>query len=158
MNWKEQSELERETVTWLGKKNPIGIWQLDMRGGDFVSGPHFVKIAKSVLESRFCAISSDFCDFTRFQPDFTPFRFFQAIQPVMHVLTRKIVRFYESKRDFNNLDMWYIQLVPCLVYGIFFNLFLPALPSPTRLSRHPEHWSQWKSWWKTSLGKKKLSN
>jgi hypothetical protein len=26
----------------------------------------------------------------------------------MHVLTRKIVRFYESKRDFNNLD--YVHL------------------------------------------------
>ena len=37
------------------------------------------------------AISFDFCDFTRFQPDFTYFRFFQPIQPVMHVLTRKIV-------------------------------------------------------------------
>jgi hypothetical protein len=73
------------------------------RGGDFVSRPHFIKIAKSVLKSRFCAISSDFCNFTWFQPDFTHFRFFQAIQPVMHVLTRKIVRFYESKRDFNNL-------------------------------------------------------
>jgi hypothetical protein len=34
------------------------------RGGDFVSGPHFIKIAKSVMKSRFCAISSDFCDFT----------------------------------------------------------------------------------------------
>jgi hypothetical protein len=34
------------------------------RWGDFVSGPHFIKIAKSVLKSRFCAISSDFCDFT----------------------------------------------------------------------------------------------
>ena len=78
------------------------IWQLSKRG-DFVSGPYFVKIAKSVMKSRFCAISFDFCDFTRFQPDFTHFWFFQAIQPVMHVLTRKIVRFYESKRDFNNL-------------------------------------------------------
>jgi hypothetical protein len=73
-------------------------------GGYFVSAPHFGKIAKSVLKSRFCAISSDFYDFTRFQPDFIHFLFFQAIQHVMHVLTRKIVRFYESKRDFNNID------------------------------------------------------
>jgi len=100
LNWKEQSE-DSHVSPWLCRNNPIGIWQLSRRG-DFVSGPHFVKIAKSVLKSRFCAISSDFCDFTRFQPDFTHFRFFQAIQPVMHVLTRKIVWFYESKRDFNN--------------------------------------------------------
>jgi len=80
---------------------PIGAWQLD-QGGNFISAHHFGTIAKSVLKSRFCAISSNFCDFTRFQPDFTHFWFFQAIQPVMHVLTRKIVRFYESKRDFNN--------------------------------------------------------
>jgi hypothetical protein len=46
----------------------------------------------------------DFIRFLRFQPDFTHFWFFQAIQHVMHVLTHKIVRFYESKRDFNNID------------------------------------------------------
>jgi len=27
----------------------------------------------------------------------------------MHVLTRKIVRFYESKRDFNNLDKNFVK-------------------------------------------------
>jgi hypothetical protein len=44
-------------------------------------------------------------DFLRFQPDFTHFQFFQTIQHVKHVLTRKIVRFYELKRNFNNLDL-----------------------------------------------------
>jgi hypothetical protein len=82
--------------------------------GNFVSAPHFGTIAKSVLKSQFCAISSDFCDFTRFQPDFTNFWFFQVIQHVKHVLTRKIVRFYESKRDFNNLDWdftwWFMDI------------------------------------------------
>ena len=53
-------------------------------------------LAQSVLKSRFYVISFDFCDFTHF-------RFFQAIQHVKHVLTCKIVRFSESKRDFNNL-------------------------------------------------------
>jgi len=49
-------------------------------------------------------------DFLRFypiltiSPDFTHFLFFQTIQYVKYVLTRKIVWFYESKRDFNNLD------------------------------------------------------
>jgi hypothetical protein len=41
-------------------------------------------------------------------PDFIHFLFFQTIQHVKHVLTRKIVRFYESKRDFNNLDRNYL--------------------------------------------------
>jgi hypothetical protein len=50
-------------------------------------------------------------DFTRFHPifaispDFTHFRFFQAIQHVKHVLNHNVVRFYESKSDFNNLDI-----------------------------------------------------
>ena len=83
---------------------PIGAWQLD-HGGNFVSAHHFGTITKSVLKSRFCAISSDFCDFTRFQPDFTHFWFFQAIQHVKHVLTRNIIWFYESKCNFNNLDI-----------------------------------------------------
>jgi len=41
-------------------------------GGNFVSAPHFGTIAKSVMKSRFGAISFDFCDFTPIQPDFTP--------------------------------------------------------------------------------------
>ena len=85
-------------------------------GGNFVSAPHFGKIAKLVLKSLFCAISSDFYDFTRFQPDFTHFRFFQAIQHVMHVLTRKIIRFYESKHDFNNIEPVYNMLVFFLIF------------------------------------------
>ena len=94
---------------------PIGAWQLDHGGDILFQCMHFVTIVKSVLKSRFCAISSDFNDFTRFQPDFTHFRFFQTIQHVKHVLTRKIIRFYESKRDFNNLalrycDIWCISL------------------------------------------------
>jgi hypothetical protein len=65
---------------------------------------YFVEIVKTVLKSFFFAILPDFNDFTRFQPDFNHFRFFQTIQHVKHVLTCKIVRFYKSKRDFNNLD------------------------------------------------------
>ena len=51
---------------------------------------YFVEIVKTVLKSLFFAISPDFNDFTRFQPDFNHFRFFQTIQHVKHVLTRKI--------------------------------------------------------------------
>jgi len=92
------------------------IWQLSKRGR-FCFRALFIKIVKSVLKSRFCAISSDFCDFTWFQPDFIHFWFFQAIQPVMHVLTRKIVRFYESKRDFNNLALkfFFFNLISILI-------------------------------------------
>jgi hypothetical protein len=92
----------------------------------------FGEIAKSVLKSRFFAISPDVNDFTRFQPDFTHFRFFQTIQHAKHVLTRKIVRFYESKRDFNNLGIksstpeeffaftLYYYNIGCVCYSLFF--------------------------------------
>jgi hypothetical protein len=80
---------------------------------------HIGEIVQSVMKSRFYAISSDFNDFTRFQPDFTHFRFFQTIQHAKHVLTRKIVLFYETKRDFNNLAGDYHNpfLVMMLVRG-----------------------------------------
>jgi len=51
----------------------------------------FVEIVKLVLKSRFFVISSDFTDFTRFQPDFINFQVFKAILHVKHILTRKIV-------------------------------------------------------------------
>ena len=69
----------------------------------------FVEIVKSAVKSRFFAILSDFTDFTQFQPDFINFRVFKAIRHVKYILTRKIVRFYELNRDFNNLgckDCW----------------------------------------------------
>jgi len=49
-------------------------------------------------------IFCDFTDFTWFQPDFINFRVFKTILHIKHILTRKIVRFYELNRDFNNLD------------------------------------------------------
>ena len=102
--WIVKTELKRRQSRDCAFPQPIGAWQLD-QGGNFVSAHHFGTIAKSVLKSRFCAISSDFCDFTPIQPDFTHFQFFQSIQHVKHVLTRKIVRFYELKHDFNNLAL-----------------------------------------------------
>jgi hypothetical protein len=72
-------------------------------GGILLQCMTFGEIVKSVLKSWFFTISPDFNDFTRFQPDFTNFWFFQTIQHVKHVLTHKIVRFYQSKHDFNNL-------------------------------------------------------
>ena len=59
---------------------------------------HIGEIVQSVLKSRFYTISPDFNDFNHFL-------FFQTIQHAKHVLTRKIVRFYESKHDFNNFAM-----------------------------------------------------
>jgi hypothetical protein len=113
------------------------------RGGDFVSGSHFIKITKSVLKSRFCVISSDFCDFTWFQPDFTHFWFFQAIQPVMHVLTRKIVRFYESKRDFNNIaDDTYLHRSSYFFFFFFNFIYVgvrTSLRAPRLIPRSTEH-------------------
>jgi len=82
---------------------PIGAGQLEHRGNILLQCMHFVKIVKSALKSRFFAISPNFNDFTRFQLDFTHFDFFQTIQHAKHVLTCKIVWFYKSKRDFNNL-------------------------------------------------------
>jgi hypothetical protein len=63
----------------------------------------FVEIVKSIVKSWFFAISSNFTDFTRFQPDFINFRVFKAIRHVKYILTRKIIRFYELNHDFNNL-------------------------------------------------------
>jgi hypothetical protein len=109
---------------------PISAWQLDHRGDILFQCMHFVTIVKSVLKSRFCAISFDFNDFTRFQLDFTHFLFFQMIQHVKHVLTRKIIRFYESKCDFNNLGSHvnYMTIIPS-----FFVLFLRNWFSGTTL-------------------------
>jgi len=83
---------------------PIGAGQLEHGGDNFLQFMRFGEIAKSVMKSRFCTIS----------PDFTHFRFFQTIQHAKHVLTRKIVRFYESKRDFNNLGEKYQLVVTIL--------------------------------------------
>jgi hypothetical protein len=86
---------------WTTKRR----WTAGAGGDILLQCMRSIKIVKSTLKSWFFAISPDFNDFTRFQPDFTYFRFFQTIQHVKHVLTRKIVRFYESKRDFNNLAL-----------------------------------------------------
>jgi hypothetical protein len=45
-------------------------------------------------------------DFIRVWPGLTDFTGFRVLNPILHVLyvlTRKIVQFYESKRDFDNL-------------------------------------------------------
>jgi len=94
---------DRVTVHLIAQ--PIGAGQLEQGGDILLQCMRSVKIVKSTLKSWVFAISPDFNDFTRFQPDFTYFWFFQTIQHVKHVLTRKIVRFYESKRDFNNLGV-----------------------------------------------------
>jgi hypothetical protein len=57
----------------------------------------FGEIAKSILKSWFFA----------FSPDSNHFLVFQTIQHANHVLARKIVRFYESKHDFNNLTSYH---------------------------------------------------
>ena len=78
---------------------PIGAGQLEHGGNNFLQFMRFGENAKSVMKSRF------FCDFTRFHP----FLIFQTIQHAKHVLTRKIVRFYEWKRDFNNLEAFQVN-------------------------------------------------
>jgi len=67
----------------------------------------FGEIVKSVLKSWCFAISTWFHPFSIF---------FQTIQHVKHVLTRKIIWFYESKRDFNNIDNDHIK-IPNLALG-----------------------------------------
>jgi len=57
------------------------------------------KIVKTVLKSCFYMISPDF---NLISPIFEFFERFSTLS--LYILTRKIVRFYESNRDFNNLD------------------------------------------------------
>jgi hypothetical protein len=52
----------------------IAAGQLERGGKGYGQYMFSAKIVKTVLKSRFYAISSDFNDFTRFQPDFTHFR------------------------------------------------------------------------------------
>jgi hypothetical protein len=84
IDWRGKIEDSRVTV------QPIGAWQLDQ------GGILFQRTILAQSQNRYWNR-----DFARFHPifaispDFTHFRFFQAIQPVMHVLTHKIVRFYE---------------------------------------------------------------
>jgi len=54
-------------------------------------------------------------DFMRVWPGLTDFTDFQVLTPILHILyplTRKIVRFYKSKRIFNNHDL---QLYACYI-------------------------------------------
>jgi hypothetical protein len=96
-DWRMKTKLvywSEDRVAWLcistaNRRLTAGAW-----GNILLQCMRFVTIIKSILKSRF---------FARFQPDFTHFWFFQTIQHTKHVLTRKIIRFYESKRDFNNL-------------------------------------------------------
>ena len=57
----------------------------------------FVEIVKTVLNLWFHSIS----------PDFIHFRVFKAILNVKHILTFKIIQFYESTRNFNNFILIY---------------------------------------------------
>ena len=87
----EEPKTEDWRVTWMGKGNSNrrltgGHWG----GGNFQCS-NYIEIVQSVLISQFCVISSDFYDFTRFQPDFTHFRFCSSIQPIMHVLTTLVL-------------------------------------------------------------------
>ena len=66
-----------DSLKWRESRESLTVQETSNRrltagheGGNFVSAPHFGTIAKSVLKSWFCAISSDFYDFTRFYPFF----------------------------------------------------------------------------------------
>ena len=79
---------------------PIGAGQLE-HGGTFCFS------ACVLLKSWNRSWNRDFSRFhpiLMISPDFTYFLFFQMIQHAKHVLTHKIIWFYKSKHDFNNLE------------------------------------------------------
>jgi hypothetical protein len=86
---------------------PLGVGQLEHGGTFFFS---LCVLVKSQNQSW----TRDFLRFhpiLKISPDFTHFLFFQTIQHAKHVLTHKIVWFYESKYDFNNLDSKHLRIL-----------------------------------------------
>ena len=71
-------------------------WVMAWRGGEWINLFTSVKLVNSV---RVHLVYRVWLSLT----EFTGFRVFNLILHVIYMLTRKIIRFYESTRDFNNL-------------------------------------------------------
>jgi len=98
LEWRVKSE-DFEELAWLciytaNRRRTAGAW-----------GEQFSSVYAFWWKRKIGHEIVIFCDFTRFHP----FLIFQTIQHAKHVLTRKIVRFYEWKRDFNNLEAFQVN-------------------------------------------------